>query len=238
MIRLLALWLAGLGIMTACAKPKAQPVRLAAASSFGPAAKQIATLMPQHCAARLNISTGPTGRLTTQIRNGAPFDVFVAVGKGAAAHLNQGGGVNDSTVIAQSPLVLWQPEGTSGKTGVLALARAGVAPYGAAAEQALAHMKGRADWPLPPKRVYGQSAAQAFAFAATGAADAALVPLSLARAGQVPKAQIRTVPSAWYAPVPTVALLLHKRTGARCLYDLLRSEALATLLREAGYPRS
>ncbi len=213
------------------------PVRLAAASSFRPLAQGISALVMQKCGTSLQFSTGSTGRLTVQVLNGAPYDVFVAVGEDAPSRLAQAHLVRQSTVLAQSPLVLYSPAGKNPKDGALALARPNVAPYGAAAEQALQYMQGQAGWALPQRRVYGQSTAQAFAFANSGAAQAALVPLSLVRAAKLPNAQWRPVPPHWYQPVRTHALLLSGRKSARCLYALLRSRELEPLLRQNGYRR-
>lgn len=238
MIRRLALVLV-LAALAACAKapPKAGTLILATASSFRPVAQKLVPLVAQKCGANLRISAGSTGQLTAQVLQGAPYDVFVAAGLEANQQLEKQNRLKATILLAQSPLVLWTPPAAGSSKGVLALARPGVAPYGRAAAQALEHMAGQADWMLPPGRVYGKSAAQAFAFVATGAAQAALLPRSLVLAGKVPGGQWRAVPAAWYAPVPTHALLLHRGKAAHCLWSLLQSAQMQPLLRSAGYGR-
>ena len=235
----LALLLAGAAILGGCGRKDAavQPLRLAAASSFRPVAEQIGALVQHECGVPLQFSSGSSGSLAVQVLHGAPYDVLIAAGEDVPERLARARRVHASASIGQSPLVLYAPAGIARHWDVLALARPRVAPYGAAAKQALVHMAGRPGWPGPARRVYGQSAAQAFSLAASGAAQAALAPLSLVRAAGADPAQWRAIPADWYKQVPTRALLLNARPAARCLMDVLQGRALDPVLRDAGYQR-
>src|SRR6187431_2620437 len=59
---------------------KAQaPIRVAVAANFtGPAGQLGRTFEQQHAGAKVELSSGSSGKLYAQIANGAPFDVFLS----------------------------------------------------------------------------------------------------------------------------------------------------------------
>ncbi|HEY6106492.1 MAG TPA: molybdate ABC transporter substrate-binding protein [Anaeromyxobacteraceae bacterium] len=178
----------------AAGAPPAPPVAVAAASSLKPVLEELRReFEAARPGARVAVSYGASGAFLAQIRNGAPFDLFFSADaeyprQAVAAGLARAG---DLAVFAAGRLCLWLPAGTPpdlrgrGLAGLadprfrrIAIANPAVAPYGRAAESAL-----RAAGILEavrPRLVMGQSVSQAAGFAAAGAADAALIPLSLA----------------------------------------------------------
>ncbi|HEU4384127.1 MAG TPA: molybdate ABC transporter substrate-binding protein [Anaeromyxobacteraceae bacterium] len=177
------------------APPGGEPLAVAAAASLKPPLEELRRAFEaEHPGAGVAVSYGASGAFLSQIENGAPFDLFFSADvdyphKAVAAGLAR---AKDQAVFAVGRLCLWLPEGAppelrqKGLAALadprirrVAIANPAVAPYGRAAEAAL-QAAGLLDG-VRPKLVLGQSVAQAAGFAAGGAVDAALIPLSLAR---------------------------------------------------------
>ncbi len=231
------LWAVLTLLLAACgpAKTDLPILHIATASNFRPTLERLTADFPAQCGAQARLSAGSTGHLAAQILNGAPYDVFIAAGSAVPDALAQKGVIKSRTAFAVGALVYWTPEPMPIKDGVLALARPEIAPYGKAAQQAITYMEATSDWRLPPKRVMGKSAAQAFSFVATGAANAGLVPLSLTIEAGIASTQIRAVPDDWYDKVPNAVLVLRQSELAACFIANLRSPKTALVLREAGF---
>jgi molybdate transport system substrate-binding protein len=117
-----------------------------------------------------------TGSLYAQIRNGAPYDLFLAADQVRPALLFRDGVVEKPFIYARGRLVLWTPDPALCKSGTtwkevvshasadrIGTANPETAPYGAASVEAL---KRTGLWEVVhPKLVYGQSIAQAFQYA-------------------------------------------------------------------------
>jgi molybdate transport system substrate-binding protein len=145
-----------------------------------------------HPGDRTDIVYGSSGKLVAQIGNGAPFDVFVSADtEYPAALLARGLAVGAVQVVAVGRLVSWSLDPALGRLPLsalvadprvhrLAIANPGLAPYGSRARQAL---QAQGLWvAAQPKLVFGENVAQAAQFVDSGAADAAIVALSLVRA--------------------------------------------------------
>lgn len=193
-------------LLAGCASPDAAPgaagggdahpreVRIAAASDLKFALDEIVALVAQ---ARPEIAVtttyGSSGTFLSQIRNGAPFDLYLSADLAYPQELVDQGlaAEEDLFPYAVGRLVLWagdagrlDPEG-----GLAALAAPDVrrvaianpehAPYGVAAVEAL-RSAGVLD-EVEPKLVLGENVAQAAEFVQSGNADAGIVALSLVR---------------------------------------------------------
>ena len=134
------------------------------------------------------VSSGATGLLYGQIRQGAPFDVFFAADQERPARLEAEGLVEPGSryTYAVGKLVLWRPGRPPSETleqsllaadiRVVAIANPAVAPYGAAAQQVLEAV---GLWREPRFRVaQGESLGQAFQFVASGNAQLGFISLS------------------------------------------------------------
>lgn len=164
-----------------------EEVVVAAASNLTEALEDAGRRFEAKTGVRVTNSFGATADLAKQIENGAPFDVFAAADVAHVEALEGKGLLADGSraVYARGRLVLWFPRGggarvedlAGGGVSKVALAKPELAPYGAAAVEALRALN---LWErVEPKVVYAQSVAQAKQFAATGNAEAAFVPRSL-----------------------------------------------------------
>jgi molybdate transport system substrate-binding protein len=137
----------------------------------------------------LTASTGASGNLFAQIKNGAPFDVFLSADTDYPQALIKAGAADERslTVFAVGRLALWTTRPGVSVSSVeaavrdpavkkIAIANAEHAPYGRAAKQALLklHLLQEAE----PKFVVGENISQTAQFVETGNADLGFVALS------------------------------------------------------------
>ncbi len=185
---------------------------------------------------------GSTGKLYAQIRNGAPFDVFLAADQRRPALLEEEGlGLAGSRfTYAVGRLALW-----SGRDGMelnaatlrsggfrkLAIANPELAPYGRAAREALFRLGAR-----PQERlVTAESVGQAFALVATGNADLGLV--AAAQAEQAAHGSLWLVPGSLHQPIRQDAILLTRakvNAVATAFVAFLRTDA-RPIIASLGY---
>ncbi|MBQ25470.1 molybdate ABC transporter substrate-binding protein [Alcanivorax sp.] len=214
--------------------------QVAVAANFAQTLKQLITLyIKSHPDDRIGVTVASTGTLAAQIRQGAPYDIFLAADQRRPAELAQEGLLVPASIrtYAQGILVLWTPtRGVSlgpeslrqGNVNPLALANARTAPYGVAAASALA----RVNLPAAVKRVTAENVGQSYHFAHSGAAAAAFVALSQV---QQQGGSLWRVPMDWYAPIVQQGGLLGANATAQRFYDFLFSPQAQTLIDQAGY---
>lgn len=171
---------------------RAQEFTIAAASDLRFALDEIVKVFsdkhPQH-GANVSVIYGSSGRMTTQIINGAPFDIFFSADIAFPQRLHaQGLTATDPAVYAIGRLVLWSARLDASSLTLADLARDDIrriaiaqpahAPYGMRAREALQSV---GVWEaVEPKLVFGENIAQAAQMAESGAADVGIIALSLA----------------------------------------------------------
>jgi molybdate transport system substrate-binding protein len=163
---------------------------VAAAANLTDAFGEIAAAFTKETGIVITHNFGATAQLAQQIEQGAPFDVFAAAD---VIHVDQlvhaGKVVPDSrAVYARGVLALWAPDGSRAEIVQLedllkpqvryvAIANPELAPYGAAAVEAL-QKKGL--WErVQPKIVRGENVSAAKQLASSGNAEAAFTAYSL-----------------------------------------------------------
>lgn len=229
----------------------AESVHVAVASNFVAPMERIARLFEDSTGHTLKLSSGSSGRFATQIRNGAPFEVFLSADSSSPAALeSEGLGVAGSRyTYALGRLVLWSAragvvdaEGAvlrNGSFNKLSLANPKLAPYGAAAEEVLRNLHlveaTRARW------VMGENIAQAYQFVFTGNADLGFVALSQvmdAGTGKPAGGSWWLVPPELHDPIRQDILLLQAgrdSTAAQALLQFMRSAEVRSLISDYGY---
>lgn len=190
---------------------------------------------------------GPTGGLYAQITNGAPYAAFLSADTDRPRKLEEAGlGVPGSRfTFAVGKVVLWSPtaglvddRGDVLRTGEfqhIALPNPKIAPYGAAAQQALANL-GLWD-KLEAKVVYGQDLNQTYQMIASGNAELGFVALSQLKA-EHPGAKVWEPPANLHAPIEQQAILLARAKedpGARAFLAFLSSARGKALIASYGY---
>lgn len=227
----------------------AQPLRVAAAASLQGSLDEVAhAFEAAHPGATVEISYGASGSLTTQIQQGAPFDLFLAADMEYPAKAGeQGHGRGPVFAFLAGRLVLWVRKDlaldpSKGGLAVLkdprlihiALANPKLAPYGAAAEAAL---RSAGLWDaLQPRLVFGGNIAQTAQYLQVGAAEAGFIAASEARHPDLhAKGLTWTVPETLHPRLTQGGILL-RNGSAPALADafaafLSTSEAQASFAR-------
>jgi molybdate transport system substrate-binding protein len=177
--------------LSACA-PHSRPhtLSIAAAADLNFALEEITKeFRKSHPTIDFRIAYGSSGNFYAQLRNHAPFDLFLSADVEFPRKLAQEGlGIADSVfVYGVGRIVVWVPAQSpldpatalqSSTLRHLAIANPQHAPYGRAAELAMRSM-GVYD-SVEKKLVMGENVAQTLQFIQSGAADAGIVALSLA----------------------------------------------------------
>jgi len=226
---------------------QAGEVSVAVAANFTAPMQRIAAQFEADTGHKAVLSFGATGKFYAQIKNGAPFDVLLAADDETPARLEKDGQGGSRTTYAIGKLVLWskQPGLVDDRGEVLkaarferlALADPKLAPYGAAAVEAVTRL-GVLD-ALRPKLVQGENIAQTYQFVATGNAQLGFVALSQVWAdGKLKEGSAWLVPGSLYSPIRQDAILLNKgkdNPAAAALLQYLRGAKVAGIIRAYGY---
>ncbi|MNX33391.1 Molybdate-binding periplasmic protein precursor [compost metagenome] len=203
----------------------ADTLRVAAASSSQEALREIARDFEKETGHSVQFSFGASGKLFTQIANGAPFGLFFSADNEYPAKLAAQGLSETPRRYARGRLVLWVPVASplDVKQGVavlrdpritkISLANPRVAPYGRAAVEVL-RSEGIYD-ALAPKFVMGENVSQAAQFVESGSAEVGLLPLSLAVSPKLaPRGTYFLAPSRLHQPIDADAALIKQPTGS------------------------
>jgi molybdate transport system substrate-binding protein len=225
---------------------------VAAASDLNFALTEIATQFEREQGQRVEVVFGSSGTLTRQIRDGAPFELFLSADEAFVDELAGAGLTRDKgTLYAIGRIVLFAPEGSplipkegleglarllaSGRVTRFAIANPEHAPYGRAAEAAL---RQRGLWSdLQPRLVLGESVSQAAQFATTGNAVGGIIAYSLALAPNLGnRGTFALIPDSDHAPLRQRMVLL-KRAGpvVERFYRYLQEASARAVLERYGF---
>jgi molybdate transport system substrate-binding protein len=243
-------WFAALLGLALVSRPAAAAeVQVAVASNFERPMRRIAEEFAKDTGHTAVIATGATGAFFAQIENGAPFEVLLAADSKTPERLEGDGWVVPGSrfVYAIGVLVLWSARAgfvdsagavlEKGDFRHLAVANPKLAPYGAAATEALGAL-GLLE-PLRPKLVQGETIAQTQQFISSGSAELGFVALSQVAAQDAPAAgSYWVVPVHLYTPLHQEAALLKRgasNPAARALCEYLASTKARDSIRAFGY---
>ncbi|MFL6672023.1 MAG: molybdate ABC transporter substrate-binding protein [Massilia sp.] len=186
MKKLLMILLASLVALPACAAP----LLVAAAADLSYCIDDLAAAFRKEApGAEIKVSTGASGNFFAQIRNGAPFDVFLSADMDYPAQLARLGAADGATLApyAIGRIALWTVDPrfdlAQGMAALrdpraqrIAIANPATAPYGRAAKAALER---DGLWSaLQPRLVIGENIAQATQFVQSGNAQLGIVSLA------------------------------------------------------------
>lgn len=227
----------------------ADDVQVAVAANFNAPIEEIGKAFNKATGHQLKVSTGASGKFYAQIKNGAPFQVFLSADEEKPALLEKDGlAVQGSRfTYAIGKLVLWSADpavvDTKGQIlmknqfNKLAIANPKTAPYGEAAMETLGALKIKSL--LEPKLVMGENIGQTYQFVATGNAEIGFVALSqVTRENKITSGSAWVVPEKLYSPIKQDAVLLvngKDSPAARLLMTFLRSEDTLNVIKSYGY---
>lgn len=227
----------------------AAEAQIAVAANFAEPIRAIAAVLEKTTGHTIKITTGATGNLYAQIRNGAPFDVLLAADITTPEKLETEGLTQPGSrfTYATGKLVVWSANPTrvdaqgavlkAPNLGKVAYANPKIAPYGAAAVQTMNRLGLAAA--LAPKLVQGESIGQTFNFVYSGNADVGFVAMSQVLAGgKLKSGSMWEIPQNLYDPLEQGAVVLQRASGneaAQALVTLLKSPNIKALIRSYGY---
>ena len=247
--------IAAASIWTAVSSPpaSAQAVpTVAAAADLKFALEEIAAKFRADIKQDIKLTFGSSGNFTSQLMQGAPFEIFLSADEGFVFRLADAGKTVDrGTLYAEGRIVLFAPKGSSlkpdanfadlraalkdGRIQRFAIANPEHAPYGRAAEQAL---KGQGLWEaVAPKLVLGENVSQAAQFASSGSAQGGIFAYSLAISPEVSSlGSYALIPADWHAPLRQ-RMVLMKTAGeiAKSFYTYVQSPATRAIFRKYGF---
>ena len=167
-----------------------QPLNVAVAANFAPAMELIRDEFSAETGVPVQLTISSSGRLFTQIKNRAPFDLYFSADSERPEILYNEEFCMEPDLYATGKVVLWSMSEKlcsvkewkdvllSPEVKKIAIANPDTAPYGAVAKQACRQLD---DWPyIEQKFVYGTNVGQAFQYAQIGAVQVSFVALSLA----------------------------------------------------------
>ncbi len=226
----------------------AEQVLVAVAANFVPPFREVAMEFEKSTGHTVQTASGSSGAFFTQIKNGAPFDVFFSADNERPKLLEEEGlGVKGSRfTYAIGRLVLWSPDPNlvkgedtlrSGKFKHLAIADPKTAPYGVAAKQAMQKLE---VWEsVQPRLVLGESLGQTIGFIESGNAELGFLALS-----QVLDPKIKgkggrwDVPSTLHEPIQQDVVLLTKgkdNPAANAMMEFMRGPQAMAIIERYGY---
>lgn len=222
---------------------RAETVNVAVAANFTKVAEELAPLFKAATGHDVTYSFGATGQLYTQVTQAAPFDVFLSADEARPAQaVTEGFGVEGSVfTYAIGALALYSTsldlaDGkavlAAGDFDKLAIADPVTAPYGRAAQEAIAALG--VTEAVTPKLVTGENITQTLQFTESGNAELGFVAASQV----VGKSSVWLVPADLYEPIRQDAVLLKTAAAnptATAYIEFLRSNTAVAVIEAAGY---
>lgn len=231
--------------------PTDAPV-VAAASDLNFALTEVAAAFTADTGQEVTLSFGSTGNFAAQIRQGAPFELFMAADQRFIADLNREGFTRDAgDLYAEGRIVLIAPHGSvlradgmmddlaaqleAGRITRFAIANPEHAPYGLRAEEALRH---RGLWDqVQPHLVLGENVSQAAQFALSGDAEGGIIACSLALGPEAQsQGQFALIPRDWHEPLlQRMALLRNAGPVAEAFYAYMKTPKAREIMKKFGF---
>lgn len=238
-------------LLIACGSPRAastpaEPLLVAAASDLQFAFTEIGERFEAQTGQKVLFTFGSTGNLTTQIENGAPFDILAAANVSFVDRLTGQGLTIPETqqLYAQGRIVLVVNRNAGLQVATLedlldpaitriAIANPAHAPYGQAAREALQSAGVWAD--VEDRLVLGENVSQTLQFVQTGDAPVGIVALSIA---DVPEVSGTLIPAELHEPINQALAVISTTTNeeaARAFIAFVNSPTGRDIMKRHGF---
>lgn len=228
----------------------AEPLTVAVAANVKYAFDELASEFTKQTGVAVRGVVSSSGKLTSQIKSGAPYDVFLSADMEYPAILfKDGQATSPPKVYAYGALVLWTAADVDLSKGVaglvdssfkkVAIASPKLAPYGREAIKALDFYKVRAA--VEPKLVYGESISQVNQYIDTKSVEVGFTAKSVVLSPeQQGKGKWVEVANESYAPIAQGLVILRHGSenngeAARKFYGFVFSSKAQAILTKYGY---
>lgn len=229
-----------------------EPPTVAAAADLQFALTEVAEAFAAETGLEVKLAFGSSGNFARQIRQGAPFEMYLSADENYVLELNQDAFTRDEGALYAvgriviivphgSPL---EPDGTfedlraaleDGRVQKFAIANPEHAPYGRRAEEALRHA---GLWEVIEDRlVLGENVSQAAQFAASGSTQGGIIAYSLALSPKVSAlGSFELIPAEWHDPLRQRMVLL-KDAGATAerFFGFVQQPGARAIMRQYGF---
>ncbi len=237
-------------ISLGCAEQAKDKVTIAAAANTQYALKELAGSYTTKTGIECDLVISSSGKLTAQILEGAPYDLFLSADlKYPQLIYSEGLSKAPPEIYAYGKLVLWTADTsleptmdllTDSTVRKIAVANPRTAPYGKAAIEVLNTHELLEE--VGPKLIYGESIAQANQFVTTRAARLGFSSLSTVLYDSIGKrSNWLVIPDSDHEPIGQAAIIIdrnqERNEAAQKFYDYLYSEEATIILEEYGYSR-
>jgi molybdate transport system substrate-binding protein len=228
---------------------EAEKITVAIAANAQYAMKEIARQYEKETGQPLELIIGSSGKLTAQIKESAPFDIFLSADMEYPQALYKAGLTTAAPkVYAYGSLVLWtlkdlDPLNVNAvilpEVKTIAVANPKLAPYGEAAVSVMKYYKlyEKAE----SKLVYGESISQVNQYITSGAAEIGFTSKSVVLSPEMNgKGKWTDLDGKSYAPIAQGAVLLksaseRNKEGTLQFYNYLYSEKAKEIFKKYGY---
>jgi molybdate transport system substrate-binding protein len=223
-----------------------QGVKVAVAANLQSIVKVLQKDFKQKTGIEIEPIVGASGNLSAQIKNGAPYDVFLSADMNFPETLfKEGLSLEKPVVYALGSLIIcssqdigfenWERVLMTARIKKIVIANPAIAPYGKAAKEALQH-KGIIN-EVSSKIVYGESISQVNTYITTGVTEVGFTTQSLIKDTKTPL-YWRAIDPKIYAPIEQGIILLKHANGnanAEKFYQYIFSPAARAIFKEYGY---
>ncbi|MEM9648177.1 MAG: molybdate ABC transporter substrate-binding protein [Bacteroidota bacterium] len=232
----------------ACKPTTEAKLTLAVAANMQYAMSEIAKAFTDETKIKCDLITGSSGKLTAQIREGAPYDVFLSANMKYPMELFKNGLTTaPPKTYAYGRLVLWTQNEhivpsleslADNKVEHIALANPEIAPYGRASLQILSSLNLYDT--VAHKLVYAESISQTNQFISTGAAQIGFTAMSVVMSPNLKgKGRWKGLDPKYHDPVQQGIVLIKQNDGqdksARLFFDFIFSVEARKILEKYGY---
>lgn len=235
-------------IFFSCDRINNRSITIATAANVQFAMDTIATLFEKKTGIKANIIVGSSGKLTAQILQGAPYDVFVSADMKYPMEIyNNNMAPSSPEIYAYGALVIWTLKDSlflnlnylnEERIRYIAVANPKTAPYGIAAYEVLKNagifeqVKG--------KLVYGESVSQTNQFIASRTADIGFTSKSVVVSPKMKHiGKWLEIDPANYTPIKQGVIIIKRKNGpikhTEKFYTFLFSDEVKNILNTFGY---
>ncbi|MEW7290807.1 molybdate ABC transporter substrate-binding protein [Aquimarina sp. 2304DJ70-9] len=235
-------------LIIACAQQQSNTLHIAVASNMQFAMKELSKEFTHQTGIECDLIISSSGKLTAQIKEGAPFDIFVSANMKYPNELFKSGyTTNKPKVYAYGKLVMWSMIDDinpsidilkSSKIKHIAIANPKTAPYGNAAIEVLKQHDIYED--IKDKLVFGESISQTNQFIISKSAEIGFTSKSIVLSPEIKgKGNWTDINTTQYSPVNQGVVILKsnpsKQANAKAFYDFLLSVNAKKILENYGY---
>ncbi len=223
-----------------------ETIKVATSANMQYAMEEIVVEFEKTSDVNVELIVSSSGKLTAQIEQGAPFDVFISANlKYPKSLYDKGLTNNEPEVYASGKLVLLTYKNiepslsilSSNQIDKIAIANPEIAPYGKAAEEVLM-ANGIYDL-IEDKLVFAESISQVNQFVSTGNADVGFTAMSAVLSKEMEgKGSWIELDEKQYNPILQGAVILKNSTNeddVKSFYDFLFTQSSKDILVNYGY---